>query len=433
MRMVDLIHKKKQGLELNKAEIDFIIKGYTTGEIPNYQMSALLMAIYFKGMNREEIASLTLAFINSGARIDLTGIKGIKVDKHSTGGVGDKVSLIIIPLVASAGLPVAKMSGRGLGFTGGTIDKLEAIEGFNTRLSRAEFIHNVNTYKMAVTGQSSELVPADKMIYALRDATATVDSIPLIAASVMSKKIASGADAIVLDVKVGSGAFMKSLDQARELARTMVQIGRSLHKRTVAVITDMSQPLGFEVGNANEVREAGEVLQGRGAGDLATVALTLASHLVVLGGVYNDLSHARGELEKLIDSGLAFHNFKKLIKIQGGDPEVLSNPDRLPRAKYHVPVKAPAEGYVTAINAEALGTAAMLLGAGRRTKDAPVDHSAGLTIIKKIGDWVEKGEPLCLLHTNLQERREAEIVIQKAYTYSKQKPPPLTYVYEVIQ
>lgn len=433
MRMVDLIQKKKLGLALSRAEIDFIVKGYTCGRIPDYQMSALLMAIYFQGMNQEETAALTLALVNSGECIDLSGIEGIKVDKHSTGGVGDKVSLIIIPLVASAGIPVAKMSGKGLGHTGGTIDKLEAIEGFKTNLSRAEFIHNVNTYKMAVAGQSADLTPADKMIYALRDVTATVDSIPLIAASIMSKKIASGADAIVLDVKVGSGAFMKSLDKARELARVMVRIGRALNKKTIAVITDMNQPLGHEVGNAGEVREAAEFLQGRGARDLTAVALTLASHMAVLGGAYNDLSAASRELARLIDSGSAFQNFKKLLRIQGGDPDVLVNPGRLPRAKYHVAVKAPAGGYVTAINAEAVGMASMLLGAGRKKKDDPVDYSAGVTLVKKIGDRVQKGETICILHTNLAEHQEAGFILQNAYSFSDLEPAPLTYVHEVIQ
>ena len=433
MRMVDLIQKKKLGLALSPDEIDFIVNGYTSGQIPDYQMSALLMAIYFQGMNQEETADLTLALVNSGERIDLSGIEGIKVDKHSTGGVGDKVSLIIIPLVASAGIPVAKMSGKGLGHTGGTIDKLEAIEGFRTNLSRAEFIHNVNTYKMAVAGQSADLTPADKMIYALRDVTATVDSVPLIAASVMSKKIASGADAIVLDVKAGSGAFMKSLDQARELARVMVQIGKSLNKKTIAVITDMSQPLGHEVGNANEVKEAAEVLQGRGARDLTAVALNLAAHMTVLGGAYTDLPTANRELTRLIDSGSAFQYFKKLVEIQGGDPEVLVNPGRLPQAKYHVEVKAPAGGYVTAIDAEAVGMASMLLGAGRKKKDDPIDYSAGVTVLKKIGDRVKEGETICVMHTNLAEHQEAGILLQRAYTFSDREPPPLTYVHEVIQ
>ncbi len=433
MRMVDLINKKKQGRELTQAEIDFIVKGYTSGEIPDYQMSALLMAIYFKGMNKEETANLTLAFINSGDKVDLSEIKGIKVDKHSTGGVGDKVSLIVIPLVASVGIPVAKMSGKGLGHTGGTIDKLEAVEGFKTNLSRDEFIHNVNTYKMAIAGQSANLTPADKKIYALRDVTATVDSVPLIAASVMSKKIASGADAIVLDVKVGSGAFMKSLAEARELAQTMVEIGKSLNRKTIAIITDMSQPLGHEVGNANEVREALEVLQGSGAKDLTTVALTIASHMAVLGEAYTDFHNAYKGLEKIINSGQVVNTFKQLIKIQGGNPAAIDNPGKLPQAKYHVEVKASQEGYVTAINAEAIGVSAMLLGAGRKKKDDLIDYSAGLTMVKKVGDKVNAGDTICLLHTNLDEYHEAENMVRSAYSFCDTGPKPINYIYEVIQ
>ena len=433
MRMVDLIHKKKQGGELTQAEISFIVEGYTSGDIPDYQMSALLMAIFFKGMNKQETANLTLAFINSGDKVDLSEIKGIKVDKHSTGGVGDKVSLIVIPLVASVGIPVAKMSGKGLGHTGGTIDKLEAIEGFKTNLSRDEFIHNVNTYKMAIAGQSANLTPADKKIYALRDVTATVDSVPLIAASVMSKKIASGADAIVLDVKVGSGAFMKSLAEARELAQTMVDIGKSLNRKTIAVITDMSQPLGHEVGNANEVREALEVLQGSGAKDLTTVALTIASHMAVLGKAYTDFHNAYQGLQKIIHSGQVVNTFKQLIKIQGGNPEVIDNPGKLPQAKYHVEVKASQEGYVTAINAEAIGVSAMLLGAGRKKKDDLIDYSAGLTMVKKVGDKVNAGDTICLLHTNLEGYNEAENMVRGAYSFCDTEPKPINYIYEVIQ
>ncbi|OPX83771.1 MAG: Pyrimidine-nucleoside phosphorylase [Pelotomaculum sp. PtaB.Bin104] len=434
MRMVDLINKKKQGRELTPAEINFIIGRYTVGEIPDYQMSALLMAIYFKGMGKEEITNLTLAYINSGDQVDLSGIKGIKVDKHSTGGVGDKVSLIVIPLVASLGVPVAKMSGRGLGHTGGTIDKLEAIAGFKTSLTMEEFLQHVNSYKMALVGQTANLTPADKKIYALRDVTATVDSVPLIAASVMSKKLASGADAIVLDVKVGSGAFMKSLDEAKELAQTMVDIGNSLKRKTVALLTDMSQPLGHEVGNANEVREAIEVLQGRGAKDLTTVALTIAAYMAVLGGACPNFEKAYKELEKLINSGSAIDKFKQFIEIQGGQSEIVDHPDRLPQAKYHVAVQAAQAGYVTAIDAEAIGLAAMLLGAGRKKKDDLIDFAAGLTIVKKVGDRVDAGDTICLLHTNLAEHREAKNIAASAYSFGGDQPNSTgQYVYEVIQ
>lgn len=431
--MVDLILKKKQGGELDRAEVNFIIERYTSGEIPDYQMSALLMAICFKGMKKEETANLTLALINSGEQVNLSEIKGIKVDKHSTGGVGDKVSLIVIPLVASVGIPVAKMSGRGLGHTGGTIDKLEAIEGFKTNLSRDEIIYNVNTYGMAIAGQSANLTPADKKLYALRDVTATVDSVPLIAASVMSKKIASGADAIVLDVKVGSGAFMKSLTEARELAQTMVEIGKSLNRKTIAVITDMSQPLGYEVGNANEVKEALKVLQGRGAEDLTTVALTISSYMAVLGGAYKDFLKAYKELEQIINSGLVIDKFKQLVEIQGGNNEIIDNPGRLPQAKYHVKVKSYQEGYVGAINTEAIGVSVMLLGAGRKRQDDLIDYSAGLTMVKKIGDKVKIGDTICLIHTNLENSKESEDMVRSAYTICDTEPTPINYIHEVIE
>lgn len=433
MRMVDLIQKKKQGRKLSTEEIDFIVAGYTSGEVPDYQMSALLMAICFQGMDKEEIASLTLAYVDSGDKLDLTAIKGIKVDKHSTGGVGDKVSLVIIPLVAAAGVPVAKMSGRGLGYTGGTIDKLESISGFNTNLAIDQFIANVNTYKMAIAGQSANLTPADKKVYALRDVTATVDSIPLIASSVMSKKIASGADAIVLDVKAGSGAFVKSIDEARELASTMVEIGKSLNKKTIAVITDMSQPLGYEVGNANEVKEALEVLAGQGPQDLMRVALTIASHMTVLGGAYPDFAHAYHELEQLIRSGRAREKFEQFVAIQGGNSGIIHNPASLPRAKNHIEVKSSKTGYVAAINAEAIGVAAMLLGAGRKKKDDVIDYSAGLTMAKKIGDKVTFGDTICILHTNLDEYFDAQAIVSTAYTFSDSEPKPIHYVYDVVQ
>lgn len=431
--MIDLICKKKQGGSLTLDEINFMVEGYTSGELPDYQMSAMLMAICFKGMDKREIANLTLAYVNSGDRIDLTEIKGIKVDKHSTGGVGDKVSLIIIPLVASSGVPVAKMSGRGLGHTGGTIDKLEAIEGFKTNLARDDFLHNVNTYKMALAGQSANLTPADKKIYALRDVTATVDSVPLIAASVMSKKIASGADAIVLDVKVGSGAFMKTLSEAKELAYTMVEIGNSLHRKTVAIVTDMSQPLGHEVGNANEVKEAIEVLKGKGAQDLTAVSITIAAYMAVLGGAYSDFNIACSALEQVIKSGMAIEKLKQLIEIQGGNPGVIDNPDKLPQAKNHVEVKSLKSGYVTAINAEAIGIAAMILGAGRKKKEDQIDYSAGLTIVKKVGDKVSAGDTICVLHTNFDQYEEAEVLVISSFLFSDTKPAPINYIYEVIQ
>lgn len=433
MRVVDLIHKKKQGHNLTAEEIRFLVAGYTAGNIPDYQMAALLMAICLKGMNKQETAALTLAYVDSGAQIDLAKIKGVKVDKHSTGGVGDKVSLIIIPLLALAGVIVAKMSGRGLGHTGGTIDKLESITGFKTELSQEEFIHQVNIYHMAIAGQSANLTPADKRIYALRDVTATVDSVPLIAASVMSKKIASGADAVVLDVKVGSGAFMKSLSAARELAEAMVEIGKSLARKTIAVITDMSQPLGNEVGNANEVREVIEVLSGRGAPDLNVISLTIAAHMAVLGGAFPSFDQAYCRLEKLIGSGQALEKFKQLVAIQGGNPSFITHPEKLPQAQYHIPVRATAAGYVEAINTEAVGIAAMQLGAGRQEKDAPITHAAGLTIHKKNGAKVSPGDILGVLHTNLADCAEAANMLKNAYSFSPTAPEPIQYIHAIIQ
>lgn len=433
MRAVDLIQKKKLGKTLSSEEIKFLVEGYTRGDIPDYQISAFFMAVYFKGMNKEEIADLTEAYINSGDLVNLSAIDGIKVDKHSSGGVGDKISLIAIPLVASVGIPVAKMSGRGLGHTGGTIDKLESIEGFRTELSPEKFIDNVNKHKMAIVGQTANLTPADKKTYALRDVTATVDSIPLIAASIMSKKIASGSDAIVLDVKVGSGAFMKSLDEALELAKTMVKIGKSLNRKTVAVITNMDQPLGHEVGNANEVREAIEVLRGNGAEDETTVALTIASYMTVLGGAFKDFDTAYKELKDIIKSGKAIDKMKEFIEIQGGNPEIVDHPEKLPKAKYNIEVKASKSGYVYSMEAENVGIAAMLLGAGRKTKEDNIDFGAGITLVKKVGEKVEEGDTICILHTNLEDYSDSEKVIKEAYKIEKNKPEPIKYVYEVVQ
>lgn len=432
MRIVDLINKKKHGESLTKEEIDFFIFGYTNGELPDYQVSALLMAIYFKGMDTREIADLTDAMVRSGDKVDLSAIEGIKVDKHSTGGVGDKISLIVIPLVASLGVPVAKMSGRGLGHTGGTIDKLESIEGFQVELSNEKFIDNVNKYKMAIVGQSGNLTPADKKLYALRDVTGTIDSIPLIASSIMSKKIAAGTDAIVLDVKVGSGAFMKSLDDARELAKTMVAIGNSLNRKTVAVITNMDQPLGHEIGNANEVKEAINVLRGHGAEDETEVALTIASYMALLGGAFESISAARVHFETIIKSGEAIELFKKFVKIQGGNPEIVDHPDKLPQAKHHIEVKSDVEGYVSGFDSEKVGVSAMMLGAGRRKKEDAIDFSAGITLKKKMGDFVNFGDILCVLHTNLDDVIDAEQMVKSAFVISNKKPEQVKYIYEIV-
>jgi len=433
MRMTDIIMKKRRGLPIDTREIEFFVRGYAEGEIPDYQAAALLMAICFRGMDERETADLTLAMARSGDEIDLSAIEGVKVDKHSTGGVGDKISLIAGPLAASVGIPVAKMSGRGLGHTGGTLDKLESIPGFRTSLSKEAFIDQVNRLKLALTGQTADLAPADKKLYALRDVTATVDSIPLIASSVMSKKIASGADRIVLDVKTGSGAFMKSREEARKLARAMVDIGSRLGRKTVAVITDMSQPLGREVGNANEVREAIEVLRGGGPDDVREVALTIASHMAALGGAFASWKDARPALEAALADGRALEKFRQFVAAQGGDTAVADDPGRLPRASRTVPVRAAADGTVAAIDAESIGRAAMMLGAGRRTKDDDIDHGAGITVIRKIGDDVRQGDTLCELHTNAPDTAAAEALVLEAYTIGSgrvERPPA---VYEVVE
>jgi pyrimidine-nucleoside phosphorylase len=433
MRMVDLIQKKRDGGVLTKDEIEWIVRGYTQGAIPDYQMSALMMAIYLVGMNDEETAQLTLAMAHSGETLDLSGIHGIKVDKHSTGGVGDKTSLIVTPLVASVGVPVAKMSGRGLGHTGGTIDKLEAIPGFRVELTREQFIRNVNEIKLALVGQSGNLAPADKKMYALRDVTATVSCIPLIASSIMSKKIAAGADAIVLDVKVGAGAFMKDLEHARKLAETMVRIGRSLGRRTVAVLSDMDQPLGAEIGNASEVREAIAVLNGGGPEDLRAVCLTLAAHMAVLGGAYSDFAAAQEGLRQALDSGAAVEAFARFVAAQGGDPELVRRPELLPRAEREVPLPAAAGGFVEFIDAEKVGLAAMLLGAGRQTKEDAIDHAVGVTLLKKAGDRVEAGEPLAVLHVNGAGEADALAMLEAAYRIGPAQPQAKPLIYGVVQ
>ncbi|MDR6882785.1 pyrimidine-nucleoside phosphorylase [Bacillus sp. 3255] len=432
MRMVDLIHKKRSGEVLSEQEIIYIVNGYTKGDIPDYQMSALLMAIYFNGMTSGEISALTMAMAESGEMIDLSGIAGIKVDKHSTGGVGDKISLIVGPIVASLGVPVAKMSGRGLGHTGGTVDKLESIPGFRIELSKEDFIAAVNTNKIAIVGQSGNLAPADKKMYALRDVTATVDSIPLIASSIMSKKIASGADAIVLDVKIGSGAFMKTVEDARVLARTMVDIGLKLNRHTIAMITDMEQPLGREIGNANEIRESIEVLRGTGDKELTEVAVSVAAYMALLGKVFGSFEEAQEAVRDIVRNGKALDTFKRFVASQGGDPNVVDRPELLPTAGYHVEVTAEREGYVNRIDAEQIGIAAMLLGAGRAKKEDPIDYAVGLTLNKKIGDAVKAGESICTVHANRQDVAEVIAMIRGAYGIEDGQPAPVKLIYDVI-
>ncbi|MEY2194271.1 pyrimidine-nucleoside phosphorylase [Neobacillus sp. BF23-41] len=432
MRMVDIIEKKRNGLELTNGEIQFLINGFTNGSIPDYQMSAFSMAVFFQGMSIEERVYLTEAMVNSGDQIDLSGIEGIKVDKHSTGGVGDTTTLVLAPLVASVGVPIAKMSGRGLGHTGGTIDKLESVKGFHVEITNDEFIHLVNKNKIAVIGQSANLTPADKKLYALRDVTATVDSIPLIASSIMSKKIAAGADAIVLDVKTGSGAFMKNLDDAKELAQTMVDIGNGVGRKTKAIISDMSQPLGFAVGNALEVKEAIDTLRGQGPEDLHELCLTLGSHMVVLAEKAADLQQAREMLEESMRNGKALQFFKTFLAAQGGDASVVDDPTKLPTAKYTIEVPALKTGCVAEITAEMIGIAAMMLGAGRITKESVIDLAVGVVLHKKVGDFVQQGDALVTIHSNRENVQEVIEKIYAAYKLVEEKVAQPTLIYTEI-
>ncbi|MGV3244494.1 pyrimidine-nucleoside phosphorylase [Staphylococcus sp. 11261D007BR] len=412
MRMVDIISKKRDGYALTEEEIRFVVEGYTNGDIPDYQMSSLAMAIFFQDMNDEERAALTMAMVESGDQIDLSNIKGIKVDKHSTGGVGDTTTLVLAPLVASLGVPVAKMSGRGLGHTGGTIDKLEAVEGFHVELSDESFIQNVNEHQIAVIGQTGNLTPADKKIYALRDVTGTVNSIPLIASSIMSKKIAAGADAIVLDVKTGNGAFMKTVEEAEALAHAMVQIGNQVGRQTMAIISDMSQPLGYAIGNALELKEAIDTLKGEGPEDLTELVLTLGAQMVVLAQKAETLDEARQKLQEVIDNGKALEKFKTFLDIQGGDASVVDDPTRLPQAQYQIELPAKKSGVVSEIVANEIGIASMMLGAGRQTKEDQIDLAVGLKLHKKVGDTVSEGESLLTIYAN---RENVEDVKQKLY------------------
>jgi pyrimidine-nucleoside phosphorylase len=432
MRTVDLIAKKRDGGELSRSEIEYLIQGYTDGSIPDYQMSALAMAIYFQGMTPQERADLTMAMVASGDQIDLSGIDGVKVDKHSTGGVGDTTTLVLVPLVASVGVPVAKMSGRGLGHTGGTIDKLESIPGFHVEIGNDEFVGLVNRNGLAVVGQSGDLTPADKKLYALRDVTATVESIPLIASSIMSKKIASGANAIVLDVKTGDGAFMKEMEETRELAACMVDIGNRVGRRTIAVISDMSQPLGYAVGNALEVKEAIDTLKGEGPADLYELSLTLGSHMVVLAGKAKNEAEARALLEDSVRSGRALEKLKTFLSAQGGDASVVDRPELLPTAAYRIEVPAKEGGYVSAIAAERIGTAAMMLGAGRATKESAIDLAVGIVLHKKVGDPVTKGEPLATIHSNRERADEVKESLYDSIAVSPQRVEPPQLIFGVV-
>ncbi|MCG0278268.1 MAG: pyrimidine-nucleoside phosphorylase [Thermanaeromonas sp.] len=433
MRIYDLIKKKRNGGVLTRQEIEFIVKGFTSGEIPDYQMAALAMAIYFQGMNIEETVHLTLAMADSGVRLDLSSIPGIKVDKHSTGGVADTTTLVLAPLVASCGVPVAKLSGRGLGHTGGTIDKLESIPGLKVELSLEEFKENVKKYGIAIASQSEELAPADKKLYALRDVTATVDSIPLIASSVMSKKIAAGADAIVLDVKVGQGAFMKDLPSARKLAQVMVDIGRSVGRKTIAYITNMDQPLGLAIGNSLEVAEAIQVLRGEGSQDLVNLCLELGSAMLVLGGKAKDKEEGKKKLREALASRKALEKFREFILAQGGEVKVVEDLDLLPQARFKESWVAKEEVYIAELPAERLGQVAMKLGAGREKKGQDIDLAVGLVLGGKVGDRIEKGEPIVTVYANDEKKLKAALEELKALIKLSPAPvPPLPLILEQV-
>lgn len=431
MRMIDIIEKKRDGKSLTKEEIEFFVNGYTHGEVPDYQASSLAMAIFFQDMNDEERAALTMSMVNSGEKIDLSDINGIKVDKHSTGGVGDTTTLVLAPLVAAVGVPVAKMSGRGLGHTGGTIDKLESVKGFNVEISEKDFIKLVNDNQVAVIGQSGNLTPADKKLYALRDVTGTVNSIPLIASSIMSKKIAAGADAIVLDVKTGSGAFMKTLDDAEALAHAMVRIGNNVGRNTMAIISDMSQPLGNAFGNALELKEAIATLKGNGPKDLTELVLTLGSQMVVLAEQATSLDEARQMLIDAIKTGKALNKFKTFLSNQGGDDSIVDSPEKLPSAKYQVEFKAKKDGYITEIIANEIGVASMMLGAGRQTKEDVIDLGVGIVLNKKVGEHVEKGENILTIHTNTKEIDDILYKLDNSITIESKGEAP-TLIHKII-
>ena len=414
--MYDLIMKKRSGGALNEEEIHFMIQGYVAGDIPDYQMAAFLMAVYFKGMTEKETVAMTQAVAHSGDMVDLSGIKGIKVDKHSTGGVGDKTTLIIAPIVAACGVKVAKMSGKGLGHTGGTIDKLESIPGMQTAISQERFFEIVNETGLSVVGQSGNLTPADKKLYALRDVTATVDSIPLIAVSIMSKKLAAGADAIVLDVKTGRGAFMKEEADAMLLAGEMMTIGKNAGRKMMAVISDMDQPLGNAVGNALEVKEAIETLKGHGPADFTELCMTLGSCMLMVAEIAENEQQAREMLKEAVDSGKALDKLAELVEAQGGDKRMVYETDLLPKASSITPLLSEKDGYVEKIQCDEVGTCSLILGGGRETKESAIDLSVGIVLTKKVGSHVKAGEPLAYIHSNEEAKRLAcEERLRKAF------------------
>lgn len=429
MRMYDIIMKKRNGGELSDEEITFFVEGYTAGTIPDYQVSSLMMAIYFRGMTPRETAVLTDRMAHSGDTVDLSAIPGIKVDKHSTGGVGDKTSLVVAPVVAACGVPVAKMSGRGLGHTGGTLDKLESIPGLSVSVEQERFFHIVREVGLAIIGQTGDIAPADKKLYALRDVTATVDSLPLIASSIMSKKLAAGSDAIVLDVKTGSGAFMKTLEDSIRLAQAMVQIGEHNGRRTVALITDMDIPLGHAIGNSLEVIEAVETLKGHGPADLTEVCMQLASNMLSLAGK-GSLPECRKLAEEAVSSGRAFEKLKGMAAALGGDVSVLDDPEKFSKAPILSEVKAPRSGYITRMQTEQCGIASAVLGAGRESKEDAVDPSAGIVLAKKIGESVTEGETIARLYTSKGETLEqARQILLNAILIGAEKPAPEKLIY----
>ena len=435
MRMVDLIIKKRQGHELSDEEIRFWINGYVKGEIPDYQSSAMQMAIVFQGMNNREIATLTDAMLHSGEVLDLSNIKGVKVDKHSTGGVGDKTSLVLGPMVAACGATLAKMSGRGLGHTGGTLDKLESIPGITVAISGDRFVNQVNDIGCAIVGQTGTLVPADKKMYALRDVTGTVESIPLIASSVMSKKLASGSDVILLDVTVGEGAFMKNVESARELAHIMVNIGKRLGKNTKAVLSNMNEPLGLAVGNSLEVKEAIAALQGHGPEDLMELCYTTGAIMLVQANCFKTVKEAEKALREAIDNGAAFDKFLKMVKAQGGDVEYILHPEKFEMAKNIIPIYSDGDGYVKSLDALTIGVSSMKLGGGRETLEDVIDMSAGIILNKKVGDKVAKGELLATLYTNKEKDVYLPIAedVKATFKLSKEFVPHQKVILEVIE
>lgn len=445
MRVYDIIRKKRDGLELSEAELSFVIKGYTTGEIPDYQMSALTMAIFFSGMTPAETVTLTKIMLHSGVVLDLSDIKGPKIDKHSTGGVGDKTSIILAPLIAAAGVKVPMISGRGLGHTGGTLDKLESIPGLRIDLSVQEFRETLKDIGASMIGQTEDVAPADRRLYALRDVTATVESIPLIASSIMSKKLAEGINGLVLDVKVGSGAFMKNIDEARRLAKTMVNIGNSMGVKTVAVLTDMEQPLGKTIGNSLEIKECISALRGKWPDDLREVTLTLGAWMLKIAMMASDFSFhdmdkdadidkLKDGLLELINNGAAFKKFAEMVDAQHGNPEVAFKPSLLPHAKIVKQVIIDRQGYILRMDAEKVGIASMLLGAGRRKMDDAIDHSAGIILNKKIGDYVKQGEQIAMFYCNNEDHlKEAEEIFLSSIEVGLEKPDPNDVILEIIQ